>query len=58
MRDPGPRTLGGLSEAETERFLTILADVLVETLERLTRDHPADRDRDRDRDDPLPDAAA
>lgn len=54
MRDPGPRTLGGLSEAETERFVTILADVLVETLERLTRDHPDDRDHD----DPLPDAAA
>ena len=52
MRDPGPRTLGGLSEAETDRFVAILADVLVETLERLTRDHPDDHD------DPLPDAAA
>ena len=54
MPNPRPRTLGGLSEAETDRFLTILADVLVETLERLTRDHPDDRDHD----DPLPDAAA
>ena len=54
MPNPRPRTLGGLSEAETDRFLTILADVLVETLEGLRRDHPDDRDGD----DPVPAAPA